>query len=64
MEEEWEGGEEGEQPGGSNKLQSMSTQANTGGVKNGLVNNSVERRQVLSGKGEWRVPALGGGGGV
>lgn len=36
-----------EEPGGSNKLQSMSTQANTRGVKNGLVNNSGGREDSL-----------------
>lgn len=38
---------------GSNKLQSMSTQANTRGVKNGLVNNSAERGQFRV-YTEWR----------
>lgn len=53
MEKGWEGVET-EQPGGSNKLQSMSTQANTGVVKNRLVNNVAER-------GEFRVALESGG---
>lgn len=32
----------GGNPGGSNKLQSLSTQENVGGVKNGLVNNVAD----------------------
>lgn len=38
-----------EYPGGLNKLQSMSTQENMGGVKNGLVNNLADGEDSL----EW-----------